>query len=349
MKRNNSPLISIILVNWNGRKWLPDCLESIFLQTYSNFEVILVDNASEDDSVEFVRTNYPGAIILKNNENAGFAGGNNRGYEAAKGEYLFLLNTDTRLESDSLEKTLKAFDLYPNAGTVQPKLVMMNNPEILDACGSYWTDTTILHHYGMHKKSNHKAYNSPIFVFSNKGAAMLIRKQVIDSIGLFDDDYWCYYEETDLCHRIWISGYECLYYPDAVIHHAVGSTAKLFPNAFINYHSFKNKLNSFLKNFELKTLIRVLPVHFIAVIMLCIVWLFKGKIEHSTAMMKSVMWNLTRLPDTFKKRRKIQLRRRMLDTEIFKITKKNPGLKYYWELFTAYESGSSDVKKTSNE
>lgn len=331
------PQISIILVNWNGKKWLKDCIDSILLQTFKNFEIILVDNASEDSSVEFIKANYPNIIIVSNSNNLGFAGGNNAGYKVAKGEYIFLLNTDTKLEPNVLEFTLEAFDKFPKAAAVQPKLVLMKDQNSIDSCGSFWTDTTILYHYGLAKNVHLEKYNVPLHVFSNKGAAMMLRKDIIDEIGLFDDEQWCYYEESDLCHRIWIYGYECLYYPKSTVLHAVGGTSIQCDNSFVMFHSFKNKFHSYLTNFELLTLLKVVPMHLLVLITSCMVWIVSGKINLVFGTLKSIVWNIKETRNILIKRKHIQSLRKCSDLEIFIKTKKNPKLAYYRLMMSGYE------------
>jgi len=325
-------IISIIIVNYNGKKWLKKCLDSLYAQTYKNFEIIFVDNASVDDSVAFVRSNYPEIKIVISKKNLGFAGGNTLGFKYAKGEYVLLLNNDTWAEKDYLLFLLEAFTVIPNLGSVQSKIILMNEPDKLDVCGSYWTDSSFLYHFGMGQDQSKKKYNTPMPFFSNKGASMMLKKEVIDKIGFLDDDFWSYYEETDLCNRIWLSGYECWYYPKAIIHHAVGGTAITFSNSFIQFHNFKNKLMSFLKNFELTTLVKILPIYFIFNFLLSIFWIFQGKMRHFLALYQAIWWNLNHFNKTLKKRSEIQLLRKKADLEYFKIVKKNPKLNYFYSL-----------------
>jgi len=272
--------VSIIIVNYNGRKWLQKCLDSLYRQTYKNFEIIFVDNASVDDSVEFVENNYKHdrMKIVKNDKNSGFAGGNNLGLKYAKGDFILLLNNDTWAKEDYLEKFIQAFEEIPNLGSAQSKIVLMDEPDTLDSCGSYWTNTSFLYHYGNGKDQSLKKYNKNMPFFSNKGASILIRKDLIDKIGLFDDDFWCYYEETDFCNRAWLAGFECWYWPEAVCFHAMGGTTLTFKNDYIQFHNFKNKLLSFLKNFEIKTLIKVIPIYILTNIVLSFLWLLQSKI-----------------------------------------------------------------------
>ncbi len=337
-----SKLVSIIIVNLNGKKWLGKCFDSVHNQTYKNYEVIFVDNGSTDKSVDFIKKNYPKTVIVENKKNLGFAGGNNVGYKNAKGEYLLLINNDTYIEKNFLANFVEAFEKIPNLGSVQSKIVLMNNPRKLDMVGAYWTDFSFLYYYGYGKDADLKKYNNPMPFFSNKGASMLIKKEVVDKIGLFDDVFLNYYEETDFCHRLWLAGYECWYWPKAVLYHAMGGTSSAFDNSYIQFHNFKNKLLSFLKNFEVKSLLTIIPTYLIINLLLSWFWLFQGKYKHFFVPYRAVYWNIANIGNTLKKRRSIQSYRKKSDKEVSRITKVNPKLKYYLNLFKDNIDGYSD-------
>lgn len=322
-------LISIIIVNYNGKKWLKNCLDSLYSQTFTNFEIIIVDNASSDESVNFIKNNYPKVKIIENKNNDGFAKGNNDGLAIVTGQYIFLLNNDTFVKKDCLENLLEAFIAIPNLGAVQPKLILMDKPCKLDCCGSYWTDTGLLYHYGIQQDAEKAKYNQAMPFFSNKGAAMMIQKNIIDKIGLFDDDFWCYYEETDFCNRLWMAGYECWYYPKAVCYHAMGGTSLTFPNSYIQYHNLKNKPMSFIKNFEFLTLLHIFPVFIFLNTFLSFYWLAQKKPKHFLTFYKAIWWNIANLKRNIEKRKIIQKQRKVSDKDIFQKVKRNPGLKYY--------------------
>ena len=332
-------MISIIVLNYNGKKWLKKCLDSLCAQTYKNFEIIFVDNASSDNSIEFVENNYKDdrIKIIKSDKNLGFAGGNNLGFQYVKGEYILLLNNDTWAQENYLEKFIKAFQEIPNAASIQSKMILMDSIEKLDGCGSYWSDSSFLYHYGFGKNQSLEKYNKTMQFFSNKGASIMIRKDVIDQIGLFDEDFWCYYEDTDFCHHAWLAGYECWYYPEAVMYHAGSGTTITLQNSYIQFHNFKNKLLSFLKNFEVWTLIKILPVYLILNIALSLFWLFQGKWRHFLALYQAIWWNILHFRQTMKKRRVVQSFRKKKDAEIFKQVKRNPKLIYYYYLLTGLE------------
>lgn len=337
-----SKLVSIIIVNWNGRKWLQGCLDSIQNQRYKHFEVIFVDNSSTDDSIEYVRKTFPDVLILPQTENLGFAAGNNAALKAARGELLLLLNNDILAPPDFLEKFVNEFESIPRIGAAQSKMVQMHEPDKLDSCGSYWTASTFLFHYGNGKPQQEPAYNRPFPVFTNKGASMLIRRDLVDQIGLFDDDFWCYYEETDFCHRVWLSGYECWYLPSAVMSHAGGGTSLSIENSYIQFHNFKNKLLSFLKNFQLKSFLSVLPPYLAIGIGLSMMWLIQGKYRLSTIFIRSIFWNIRHFRKTLHKRAEIQSLRKLTDQELLVKTSRSPKFRYYQDLFNGRISQYED-------
>jgi GT2 family glycosyltransferase len=327
-----NPLISIIIVNFNGKKWLKDCLQSIQQQTYEKYEVIFVDNNSTDDSISFVKKNFPKVQLVTLNENIGFAGGNNEGYKKAKGEYILLLNNDTKIEKTFLSDFLKAFDEIPNLGIAQSKIILMGQDK-LDTCGGFWTSTSFLYYYGNSKSPTLEKYNKPFPVFSPKGASVLIKREVIEKIGLFDDDFWNYYEETDFSHRAWISGWESWYWPKAVCHHAMGGTSLTFKNDYIQFHNFKNKLCSYIKNLSLIELLKIIPLFIFLNFAIAFLWILKGKWKHSLALLQSIWWNIMHLRNTVSKRSKIQKIRKQSDAFVWQKVKRNPEISYYKYLF----------------
>lgn len=329
--------VSIIIVNWNGERWLEKCLSSLRAQTYKDFEIIFVDNASTDGSVEFMGKKYPEAKIVRSKENLGFAGGNNLGLKHAKGKYLYLLNNDTECDPCCIEYLVSAMEAHSKWGSVQSKIVLMNDPDRLDVCGSYWTGSSFLYHFGFGQNASKKEFNRRQSFFSNKGASMMIRKDIVDQVGLFDDDFWCYYEETDFCHRVWIAGYECWYEPKAIVSHAMGGTSLLFDNERIQFHNFKNKLLSFLKNFEVQTLIVVIPVFIALHILLIVAYLLQGKWRATLSFPRSLWWNVKHMTKTLKKRKNIKRIRKKSDKEIFMKVKRNPRWRYYYYLFVGLE------------
>ena len=332
-------LISIIVTNYNGLNFLNDFFNSVFDQSYKNIEVIMVDNNSSDESVVFARKNFPQVKVIENKENSGYAGGNNLGVKEARGEYIAIANNDTVLQLDLLEKLIKAYNEIPNLGAVQPMFRLMQDKEKLDACGSFWTNTGFNYHYGIYKKASLEKYNKNFPIYSLKGVFMLIPRKVIDEVGLFDDDFWCYFEETDFCHRVWLAGYECWYYPKSYLYHHMGGTRLKKAEAFVQFHSFKNRLGSYLKNLGSLEMIKILPVYLFFNIMWSMAYLVKLNFEGFLVVYKAIWWNVINLKKTSNKRKKIQKNiRKKRDKEIFSKTRKNPKLSYYFYLLRGLQN-----------
>lgn len=333
-KKPTNPLVSVVIVNHNGVKWLPGCLSSLANQHYRNIEVLLVDNASTDKSVHYVRDTFPDVRIIELPQNAGFAEGNNIGTAAANGEYLFLLNNDTVITPQSITTLVEALESLPKVAIVQPKIKLLEEKHLLDTCGAYWTNTTALYYWGNSKDAEDPLYQRATPFFSIKGAAMMLRKNALASDYLFDATFWCYYEETDLCHRLWTQGAESWYIPDAIIYHHNGGTSLKLPRATIEFHNIKNKFRSFLKNFEARSLPAVLFLFSLLYSVTTLAWVLRGKPGLFLAFPKAVLWNIGKLPETLALRKDVQAKRTLSDQAIFAMVKKNPRWGYYWKLFT---------------
>ncbi len=300
---NKQPLVSIIIVNYNGKKYLEECINSILDGTYKNFEIIVVDNNSSDGSPELVKSKFPTVTLIKEKYNHGFTGGNNIGFEYSRGEYVILLNNDTKVEKNYIKNFIQVFDEFPKCGVAQSKIVLYDNPEILDCAGSFWTDITLLYHFGFLKNSNLKKFNEPFKIFSAKGASMIIKREVILQVGLFDKDFWHYYEETDFCHRAINAGYEVYYYPKALCFHKIGiSRGELNQEDKILFSNTKNKFFSFIKNFDFPSVLWVLIKHFVSLHFYIIMLLINGKFKESGTIYKAIFWNIKNLSFILKKR-----------------------------------------------
>lgn len=332
MATNRDPLVSIILVNHNGKHFLNSCLSSIQKQDHKNIEILFVDNDSTDDSVTFVKNTFPNSKIIKNDANLGYAGGTNKGVSIAKGEYILVLNNDTVLEPNVISTLLNAYKEIPNLGAVQPMIKLLNRDDQIDACGSFWTDTGFNYHYGIYKSSLIEKYNKSFPVYSLKGVCMLIPKKLIDLIGMFDEDYWCYFEETDFCHRVWLAGYECWYYPKAFMYHHLGGTRLGKKESFIQYHSFKNRLKSYLKNLGSVEIMKVIPVYLLLTIAYGSFFLLKRNIT-IIAVIKAFIWNVIHFRKIRQERVYIQkVIRKQTDQVIFSKVRKNPRISYYFSI-----------------
>ncbi len=321
------PKVSIIIVNFNQKQLTLNCLKSLGKISYPNYEIIVVDNNSQDGSVNAIAKLFPKVRQVLVKSNSGYVGGNNMGIKHAKGEYILILNNDTKVTPEFIEPLIEDFKNNPNLGIVQSKIFIMDKPNLLDNVASYLTNTGFLYHVGYldTDKAEYQKYRE---TFAAKGACMLVKKDVL-KLGAFDEEFWCYFEESDLCWRAWVMGYHVAFEPRSIIYHKMGATSITMRSDFINYHSFKNRIRTIIKNASLTTLFWMLPIHLTTCIGLVIFFLLSGQISGSLSILKAIGWNVRVFSETWKLRKKVQSKRRILDTDIFNKVMKNPSLSFY--------------------
>lgn len=329
-----SPLVSVIILNWNGKKFLHTCLTSLTQITNPRIEIIVVDNNSSDDSVSYVRKNFPRVKVIASDKNNGFAGGNNIGAGVALGQYLLFLNNDTKVTKDFLAPMIEACKRDPLIGCIQPEMRVMNYPDLLDEAGAYLTMSGFLYHYGYRKEHRLPMYQSTRIIFSAKGACMLVPKRAFDQIGGFDEDFFIFFEETDLCHRLWLAGYKVVYQPDSYIYHvAGGDTTDTYTYERRVYLTFKNMNCSYLKNFGTLYMATIYPVFVVFQIGVLFYFFVSLRFGVVREILRGWWWNLINLQTTLKKRNNIQQNiRKVSDVEIRRSIYYNPGLYYYFCL-----------------
>lgn len=321
------PMVSIIIVNYNKKEITLDCLKTLSNVKKPRFEIIVVDNGSLDHSADEISRRYPDVVTIRNKENLGFTGGNNAGLPVAKGKYVLLLNNDTKVTEDFLSPLVEDLEKNKDLGIVQSKMYVMDKPELLDNVVSYMTSTGFLYHRGYLDKDKPE-YQSFIYSFSAKGACILIRREVL-KMGLFDDDYFAFFEETDLCWRSWILGYKVGFEPRSVIYHKMGATSSQSNKYLINYHSFKNRYRTILKNASFKTILWMLPIHTFLCFSLAFYFLISRNRKSAGGIGKALWWNMINLGKTMSLRKKIQSSRVLSDEYIFSQVLKNPPLNFY--------------------
>lgn len=326
--------VSIMILSWNKKEYLQTCLPALAKATYKNVEIIVVDNGSKDGTKEFLKKNYPKIKIVANKENLGFAGGNNAGLKAVTGDYILLLNNDTEVTKGFIEPLVKVLDENPDIGVVQSKIIWMEDHKKLDSIGAFLTNTGFLYHYG-YDKQDLKKYDKPVYVYTVKGASMLMRADLVKKIGLFDDDYFIYFEETDFCHRVWLAGYKITYEPKSIIYHKIGGTSNSLDNSFVQYHSFKNRICTYLKNLSGWEMIKMLPLHLLLCEFAAVGFIFRKKPKHFLTLNQAIWWNVKNFSKTMQKRKNIQKKlRKIADKDFFPLISHNMGISYYYHLFT---------------
>ncbi len=338
MKKN--PKVSIIITNYNGGQILLDCIESVKKINYPNFEVVLIDDRSKDGSFEKAIKNK-GKLRLKasrNKTNLGFAGANNAGLKLSTGDYILLLNNDTTVDKNLLRKLVDRMQSDPKIAVAQAKIKMMDNPKILDNAGSFLTRTGFLVHWGFGSRDS-KEFDKETNIFSAKGACLMAKREVIDKVGLFDDDFISYIEESDFCWRVWLAGYRIIFYPDTYILHKLGFTfSRQFNPITVNYNSFKNRILSLFKNLNTQNLFLILVPHLFICMALALFYLLRFQFSKFSMIIKAFWWNFKNFNKSLEKRRKVQRMRVVTDNEIFKIIMKKFNFKEMLSHFIKVEA-----------
>jgi GT2 family glycosyltransferase len=251
----DTPLISIIILNYNGLRFLESCLSSLTTQSFKNFEIVFVDNGSSDGSVGFVREHYPGVRIVETGKNLGFAGGTNAGIRVARGEFILTLNNDTMADPHFLEEIQKPFLQDPKTGMCGTKMVFpdgrINSTGIcISRSGTAWDR-------GIHEQDRGQ-YETPEEIFGPCAGAALYRRSMLDEIGLFDEDFFIYMEDVDLAFRARLAGWGCRYIPSARVIHYWGGTTGINSDLSVFYGN-RNLLWFVIKNFPVRTLLISIP------------------------------------------------------------------------------------------
>ena len=326
-----SPFVSIVVLNYNGKAFLDACLSSVFQISYPRFsyEVILVDNASTDGSLEYVRNNFPLIRILALNKNYGFTEGNNKGAELARGNLIVFLNNDTVVDKNWLNELVKVALIDSKIGICGSKIMSLKDRNLTQYNGRY------LHVLGgvmpgafyIHKNELGKEFN---IVGSVQGSSFLVRKAVFKSLGGFDKDYFLYSDEVDICYRAWISGYYVAYAPNSIVYHYGGGTAgtlsrnqscilhERLRSSLRIYYGNRNSIVNILKNLELRNMLSGIIFSFSHILIQLFILLKDNDANHIKLLMRSSIWPIENLRCIWKKRLMVQAGRRVNDQELVK-------------------------------
>jgi GT2 family glycosyltransferase len=320
------PLVSVIIVTWNSKKYLPTCLDKLSTQTFHHFEVILIDNGSEDGTLHRLQAGYKNLhlSIEKLASNYGFAAANNLGARLAHGKWLALLNADAFPDPDWLEQLLFAAQKNPEFTFFSSRQIQFNRPDLLDGAGDEYHVSGL----AWRKYYNHteKEYGTqPDEVFSACAAASFYLRDDFLKVNGFDEAYFSYFEDVDLSFRLRLAGGRCLYVPQATVHH-VGSASSGKMSDFVIYHGHRNLVWTYFKNMPSWLLWFYLPLHILMNIYFVFSFAFKGK-GRAILMAK---WDALRgIPSILQKRRNVQKSRSISISEIYRIMEKGL-LSPYW-------------------
>lgn len=249
---------TVIIPNYNGKEYLKNCLLSLMRCEPSDFHIIVVDNGSSDGSTELLKEEFPQVDSIFLNENTGFAAAVNRGLEITKTPYALLLNNDTTVEPDFVSNLERALEREKNAFSVSAKMLMMQEPSLLDGAGDLYCALGWAFALGKGKPAD-KYYRVPARIFSGCGGAVIYRMDILREIGFFDENHFAYLEDVDIGYRAKILGYKNYYEPSAICYHAGSGFSGSRYNEFKIKLSSRNSIYLILKNMPFLQLLINMP------------------------------------------------------------------------------------------
>ncbi len=251
--------VTIIIPNYNGKHFLKPCLDSLAAQTYKNFKILIVDNASTDGSLEYLAENYPEIPVLSLDRNYGFSRAVNEGIRRASTPYVILLNNDTAADERFVEEMVKAICKSSRIFSVSSKMIQMYRPELIDSAGDLYT----LLGWAVCRGAGRPAdlYAAPDEIFTACAGAAIYRRSAFQEIGYFDEAHFAYLEDVDIGYRAKIYGYRNFYCPSALVYHVGSGTSGSKYNSFKVKLSSRNSVYLIYKNMPLPQLIlNLLPL-----------------------------------------------------------------------------------------
>jgi GT2 family glycosyltransferase len=251
------PRVSAAVLNYDGRHHLERLLPSLAKQTHPDLDVVVVDNGSRDDSVSWLRSNWPEVEIVTLAANVGITPALNMCVRAAHGDLLLLLNNDVELEPDCVAQLVAALQRQPASAAAAPKLLDMNSRDVIDGAGDTYAWTAHANRRG-HGMLDRGQFDDPVEVFGACGGAALYRRAAIEQVGLFDERFFAMYEDVDWSFRAQLRGWSCVYVPTARAYHAGSATVGAVSD-FSLYHNWRNAPWVVVKNYPASALIRHAP------------------------------------------------------------------------------------------
>ena len=332
MKQN--PSLSVVIVNYNGYKYLKSCIQSIQNSlSWNTLEIIIVDNGSSEDipQIKSLANNQIKLIFLDKNYGPAYA--RNQGVAQARGEYLAFLDNDTQVHPEWAQEAIKYFDKNPKVGVIQCKLLLANDHTKLDYVGEYLGTNGFLVQECKAGDKDQGQFETIKQILAAKSAGMFIRRETFDKAGGFDADYFIYVEETDLGWRSWLVGYQAVYLPTSIVYHHFGTSNVILgldkTSSLAKFHGPKNYITTLIKNFGVKNLITIVPLHITLWLGLAFYRLFKGKLTDFSLIVQGIIWPFIHFPQLITKRKIIQSQRVISDKKIFQSLMVKRSLNYY--------------------
>lgn len=295
-----NPLVSIIIVNFNKKEYLAQALDGLRIQSFHDFEIIVVDNGSTDDSASFILREFPDIKLIALDQNTGFARGNNIAIAQAQGEFIALLNNDAVPSPDWLNALVAAAQRHPQASFFASQVELFYEPGLLDSAGDSISTAGTVYRRG-HRQSSVE-YLVEEHVFGAQACAAFYRRSAFAEVGLFDEDFFCVYEDADWSTRAQLTGHRCVYVPSARVRHRGGSTLGRFSTTYV-YYGHRNVEYLFIKDLPAALLLKTLPAHLVYNLMAFVFFTTK---RQGLAFLRA-KWDVVKaLPELRVKRRVIQ-------------------------------------------
>ncbi len=239
-----NPKVFVIILNYKRPEDTLECIASVLISDYSNFEIVIVDNASEDQSCGMIRRKYPQLTLIENKSNLGYAGGNNQGILHALhhgADYVLILNNDAVVKIDTLSKLVEAGDHLQSATLIAPKIYYYDRPEIINSVGTQINWLKLRPWVGPCGKPDNGKFRQNSARVILPGAALLLKRKLFEQVGLFNEDFFLLHEDADLCFRNLKAGFSNILAPQAVVYHKISRTLSSYP--FLSeYYSTRNFL-----------------------------------------------------------------------------------------------------------
>ena len=251
------PLVSVVVLNWNGVHLLPTCLDSVRAQTFQDFSIILSDNGSTDGSLELLAEQYPEVKVIPFGANLGFSLSVNAGMSASRGEYIALLNNDTELDRRYLERLVGAMQADDGLGMCAPKMIYYDDPDLINSAGHACGPDGVVVDIGRGQPDG-PWFDRPREVLGACAGAALYRRRMLDEIGLFDTDFFISFEDADLNWRAQWAEWRCRYVPTAVVKHREGVSREITSRGAI-FLGLRNAVHVWMKDWPASSLVRHFP------------------------------------------------------------------------------------------
>lgn len=315
-------MVSVIIPNYNGEEHLRECLDSLKNQSFNNFDIIIVDNNSSDKSVDIIEIEYVYVKLIKMETNTGFSKAVNAGIKYALNkkntEYFVLLNNDIKCDKDFIKELINGF-INPDTGSVASKMLNFYNTEIIDDAGDFINKRGLPTARG-HKEKDSPAFNRKKYIFSACAGAAAYRREVFEIIGLFDEDFFAYYEDIDFSFRMQFAGYKCYYNPKAFCYHKRGATFSS-RGELTTMLCEKNLVALRLKNYPVSLLFKYQFIFFFS----RIVRYYRFWRDHSFKVfvyaVRGYLKGLLEIPKNLKKRKMIRENRKLNSKQIENLLK----------------------------